>query len=119
MALARTRRSESGMNYWPGFVDALSTLILSIIFILTVFVVVQFYLQQEIAGKDAALGQLNVQIAQLTDLLLWKNPTRPISKTSWRSCAPRSPAPNPNATASRAWPRPPARALPQSRARSI
>jgi chemotaxis protein MotB len=69
MPLARSRRGDSGMNYWPGFVDALSTLILSIIFILTVFVVVQFYLQQEIAGKDAALGQLNVQIAQLTDLL--------------------------------------------------
>jgi chemotaxis protein MotB len=69
MALARTRRSESGMNYWPGFVDALSTLILSIIFILTVFVVVQFYLQQEVAGKDTALTRLNAQIAQLTDLL--------------------------------------------------
>ena len=69
MALARTRRSESGMNYWPGFVDALSTLILSIIFILTVFVVVQFYLQQEVAGKDTALNQLNAQVAQLTELL--------------------------------------------------
>src|SRR5471032_108200 len=69
MALARTRRGESGMNYWPGFVDALSTLILSIIFILTVFVVVQFYLQQEVAGKDTALARLNAQIAQLTDLL--------------------------------------------------
>jgi len=69
MALARTRRSDSGMNYWPGFVDALSTLILSIIFILTVFVVVQFYLQQEVAGKDTALNQLNAQIAQLTELL--------------------------------------------------
>ncbi|MGH6726536.1 MAG: peptidoglycan -binding protein [Pseudolabrys sp.] len=69
MALARTRRSDSGMNYWPGFVDALSTLILSIIFILTVFVVVQFYLQQEVAGKDTALTRLNAQIAQLTDLL--------------------------------------------------
>jgi len=69
MALARTRRSESGMNYWPGFVDALSTLILSIIFILTVFVVVQFFLQQEITGKDTALTRLNAQIAQLTDLL--------------------------------------------------
>jgi chemotaxis protein MotB len=69
MALARTRRGESGMNYWPGFVDALSTLILSIIFILTVFVVVQFYLQQEVAGKDTALSRLNAQIAQLTDLL--------------------------------------------------
>jgi chemotaxis protein MotB len=69
MALARTRRGDSGMNYWPGFVDALSTLILGIIFLLTVFVVVQFYLQQEVQGKDTALQQLNAQIAQLTDLL--------------------------------------------------
>jgi chemotaxis protein MotB len=69
MAIARIRRGESGMNYWPGFVDALSTLILSIIFLLSVFVVVQFYLQQEVQGKDTALQKLNVQIAQLTDLL--------------------------------------------------
>ena len=64
MPLAR-RRGESGMNYWPGFVDALSTLILGIIFLLTVFVVVQFYLQQEVAGKDTALTRLNAQIAAL------------------------------------------------------
>ncbi|HEX3859221.1 MAG TPA: peptidoglycan -binding protein [Pseudolabrys sp.] len=69
MALARSRRAQSGMNYWPGFVDALSTLILGIIFLLTVFVVVQFFLQQEVAGKDTALNRLNAQIAQLTDLL--------------------------------------------------
>src|SRR4029078_11647506 len=69
MALARVRRGESGMNYWPGFVDALSTLILGIIFLLTVFVVVQFYLQQEVAGKDTALTRLNAQIAQLNELL--------------------------------------------------
>jgi chemotaxis protein MotB len=68
MALARSRR-DSGMNYWPGFVDALSTLILGIIFLLTVFVVVQFYLTQEMTGKDAALNRLNAQIAQLTQLL--------------------------------------------------
>jgi chemotaxis protein MotB len=68
MALARSRR-ESGMNYWPGFVDALSTLILSIIFLLTVFVVVQFYLTQEVTGKDTALSRLNAQIAQLSELL--------------------------------------------------
>jgi chemotaxis protein MotB len=57
------------MNYWPGFVDALSTLILGIIFLLTVFVVVQFYLSQEMSGKDTALNRLNAQIAQLTELL--------------------------------------------------
>jgi chemotaxis protein MotB len=69
MALARARRGDTGLNYWPGFVDALSTLILGIIFLLTVFVVVQFYLQQEVAGKDTALQRLNAQIAQLTELL--------------------------------------------------
>jgi len=68
MALARARRSESGMNYWPGFVDALSTLILGIIFMLTIFVVFQFYLQQEVAGKDTALSKLSAQLAQLTEL---------------------------------------------------
>jgi chemotaxis protein MotB len=57
------------MNYWPGFVDALSTLILSIIFLLSVFVVVQFYLQQEVQGKDTALQHLNGQIALLSKLL--------------------------------------------------
>jgi chemotaxis protein MotB len=68
MALARARR-DSGMNYWPGFVDALSTMILGIIFLLTVFVIVQFYLTQEVTGKDTALNRLNAQIAQLTELL--------------------------------------------------
>jgi len=69
MAIARMRRGESGMNYWPGFVDALSTLILSIIFLLSVFVVVQFYLQQEVQGQDSALKKLNAQVGQLSDLL--------------------------------------------------
>ena len=68
MALARSRR-ESGMNYWPGFVDALSTLLLGIIFLLTVYVVVQFFLTQQITGKDTALTRLNAQIAQLSELL--------------------------------------------------
>ncbi len=61
MALARARRSESGLNYWPGFVDALSTLVLSIVFLLTVFLVVQFFLSQEVTGKDKALEQLTAQ----------------------------------------------------------
>jgi chemotaxis protein MotB len=68
MALARARR-ESGFNYWPGFVDALSTLVLSIVFLLSVFLVVQFFLSQEVSGKDKALEQLNARIAELNDLL--------------------------------------------------
>jgi chemotaxis protein MotB len=68
MAVARARR-DSGLNYWPGFVDALSTLVLGIIFLLTVFMVVQFYLTQEVTGKDTVLARLNAQLAQLTELL--------------------------------------------------
>jgi chemotaxis protein MotB len=68
MAIARARR-DSGLNYWPGFVDALSTLVLGVIFLLTVFMVVQFYLTQEVTGKDTVLARLNAQLAQLTELL--------------------------------------------------
>jgi chemotaxis protein MotB len=68
MALSRARR-DSGMNYWPGFVDALSTLVLCVIFLLTVFMVAQFYLSQEVAGKDTALARLNATIARLSQLL--------------------------------------------------
>jgi chemotaxis protein MotB len=68
MALARTRR-DRGVDYWPGFVDALSTLILVIVFLLSVFVIVQFFLSQEVAGKETALSRLSAQINQLTDLL--------------------------------------------------
>src|SRR6202047_426759 len=69
MALARARRNETGLNYWPGFVDALSTLVLSIVFLLSVFLVVQFFLSQEVTGKDKALEALNAKLAQLNDLL--------------------------------------------------
>ena len=68
MALSRSRR-DSGMNYWPGFVDALSTLVLSIIFLLTVFMVAQFFLSQEVTGKDTALARLTAQISRLSELL--------------------------------------------------
>ena len=67
MALSRSRRES--MNYWPGFVDALSTLVLSIIFLLTVFMVAEFFLSQEMAGKDTALQNLNAKILQLSQLL--------------------------------------------------
>jgi chemotaxis protein MotB len=69
MALARARRGERGIDYWPGFVDALSTLVLGVIFLLSIFVVVQFFLSQEVTGKDTALQRLSSQITQLTELL--------------------------------------------------
>src|ERR1700685_4096791 len=68
MALSRTRR-DNGMNYWPGFVDALSTLVLSVIFLLTVFMVALSFRAEQVAGKDTALPRLNAQISRLSQLL--------------------------------------------------
>lgn len=69
MALARGRRSYRHIDYWPGFVDALSTLLLAIMFLLSVFVLAQFLLSREISGKDVVLNRLNAQINELTQLL--------------------------------------------------
>ncbi|MCT8988977.1 peptidoglycan -binding protein [Chelativorans sp. SCAU2101] len=69
MALARTRRQHRGIDYWPGFVDALSTLLLAIMFLLSVFVLAQFFLSREITSRDAVLDRLNAQINELTQLL--------------------------------------------------
>ncbi|WP_454655759.1 peptidoglycan -binding protein [Bosea beijingensis] len=68
MALSRAHRREE-TNFWPGFVDALSTMLIGIVFLLTVFVLGQFFLSQELTGKDTALERLNKQISELTDLL--------------------------------------------------
>ena len=68
MALARSRRSQT-TNYWPGFVDALSSLLLVIIFLLSLFMLSQFFLGQELSGRDDAMSRLNAQIAELTELL--------------------------------------------------
>lgn len=69
MALARGRRADRRIDYWPGFVDALSTLLLTFMFLLSVFVLAQFLLGREISGKDEVLNRLNAQINELTQLL--------------------------------------------------
>lgn len=69
MALSTRSKRDRGLNYWPGYVDALSTLLLVIVFLLSIFVLGQFFLTQEIAGRDTVLDRLNRQIAELTDLL--------------------------------------------------
>ena len=69
MALARARRAQRAVDYWPGFVDALSTMLLMFTFLLSVFVLGQFFLSQEVTGKDEALNRLNSQIEELSQLL--------------------------------------------------
>lgn len=68
MALGRRGRDRH-IDYWPGFVDALSTLLLVFTFLLSVFMLTQFFLTQEMTGKDNVLQRLQAQIRQLTELL--------------------------------------------------
>jgi chemotaxis protein MotB len=68
MALSKRGRDRA-VDYWPGFVDALSTLLLVFTFLLSVFVIAQFFLTQEITGKENILSRLTAQIKQLSELL--------------------------------------------------
>jgi chemotaxis protein MotB len=63
------RRAQRSTNIWPGFVDALATLLMVIIFLLMVFVLAQFFLGEALSGRDAALRKLQVQITDMGDLL--------------------------------------------------
>jgi chemotaxis protein MotB len=67
--LSRRRSSSSHSDIWPGFVDALSTLLMVIIFLLTVFVLAQFFLTDLLAGRDQALKRLETQVSELADML--------------------------------------------------
>ena len=69
MAMTRSRRSFGSADYWPGFVDAMATLLLVVTFLLSMFMLTQYFVQQESSGKDTALKRLNRQIAQLTEAL--------------------------------------------------
>lgn len=71
-----TRRSRTrDTNIWPGFVDALATLLMVIIFVLMIFIVAQFYLTQLLSGRDEALSRLQQQISELGELLALERET--------------------------------------------
>lgn len=67
MSVRRARRAPP--DIWPGFVDALSTLLIVVLFLLMVFVLAQFFLGQALSGRDAALAQLGRQVDELASLL--------------------------------------------------
>jgi chemotaxis protein MotB len=70
MALARIGNARRVENFtWPGFVDALATLLMVIIFVLMVFVLIQINLAYRVSGQDATLGEMRQQLASLSELL--------------------------------------------------
>ena len=75
MAIVRGRRERYAANYWPGFVDMLSTLLLVVTFLMALFMLTNYIITQAASGKDTMLSRLNRQLSELTELL-------------WRHCKP-------------------------------
>ena len=69
MAIAPRNPRQSSIDIWPGFVDALSQLLMVIIFILLVFTAGQFYLSAALSGREEALTKLQRQVDALASML--------------------------------------------------
>jgi chemotaxis protein MotB len=70
MAAASSRRRGGAADYtWPGYVDALTTLLMVLIFLLSLFSVAQFTLSSALTTRDSAIEQLGRQIGDLANQL--------------------------------------------------
>ncbi len=63
--MARARAERSRVDIWPGFVDALSAILMVVIFLLVVFVLAQFFLGQLLRGRDVTVQKLEARVAEL------------------------------------------------------
>ncbi len=69
MALTRRSGQRFEANIWPGFVDAMTALLLVLVFVLSIFMMVQFMLNETITTQDTELDELSGQVASLADAL--------------------------------------------------
>lgn len=67
--MARARRISNPITAWPGYVDALSALLMVVIFILLVFVIAQFLLGRILHTQESQLARLHTQISELSEML--------------------------------------------------
>ncbi|MDR9433167.1 MAG: peptidoglycan-binding protein [Spiribacter sp.] len=67
--LGSSRRNRSSVNIWPGFVDALATVLLAFVFVLLIFVVAQLYLSTQLSDRNRALETLQAELAEMADAL--------------------------------------------------
>ena len=67
--MSRANRQLRTVNIWPGFVDALTSLIIAIVFVLLIFMIAQFTLSELLTGRDEALRQLNRKFSEMAEML--------------------------------------------------
>jgi chemotaxis protein MotB len=69
MARGRSRRGGEYGEFWPAYVDVLSTLLLVVTLLMSIFMIAQYFAAQEVSGKDSALKRLTQQISELSSML--------------------------------------------------
>ncbi|MFB0929993.1 MAG: peptidoglycan -binding protein [Ascidiaceihabitans sp.] len=69
MALSRRTGARFQASIWPGFVDAMTGLLLVLMFVLTIFMAVQFVLRETISGQEVELNELAGNVAALAQAL--------------------------------------------------
>ena len=99
MAFHRRAGARFQGTIWPGFVDAITALLMVMIFVLTIFMVVQYVLNEEISNQDDELNALNAQLNTLADTL---GPGLPLVAQNQPPTVTGFPAPGP-AWAPRCW----------------
>jgi len=67
--MASRVRRRAIPDIWPGFVDAISTLLIIIIFLLMLFTLAQYFLSEILSGRNETLDRLNREVAELADML--------------------------------------------------
>ena len=66
----RSLNKRESINIWPGFVDAMTALLLVLMFVLSIFMIVQSILRDTISGQNSELLELNIEINTLKDNLI-------------------------------------------------
>ncbi|RLK46965.1 chemotaxis protein MotB [Alkalispirillum mobile] len=79
--LEDSRRRRRGLNIWPGYVDALATLLLLFVFVLSLFMVAQYFLSDALSGREAALERLEADIDALTEIIAMEREERAATET--------------------------------------
>ena len=69
MPLARRSGGRLETNIWPGFVDAMTALLLILMFVMSIFMIIQFTMSEKILGQSKELDDLNLQLSGLADVL--------------------------------------------------
>ena len=78
--MARLSRRRA-LDFWPGFVDALASLLMVMVFVILIFVIGQFVLADAVSGRDRALAQLNAELSLLAQTLSLEKTARELADT--------------------------------------